>query len=72
MIKKLGLLALLILVLSGCGGIDNAVEIRTSFWSNDNSNITIEKGYQFKDFQKVYKDDECTITIKFNKKVEVK
>jgi hypothetical protein len=59
----------LTLFLSGCDETQNYIEIVTGdIFIFDDSTVTIEKGYTFKDFTKEYKDNECVVTVKFQKK----
>lgn len=68
---KLLLVILLLLVtlgLTACGDVQDRVEIITGdTLTYDDVFINLDMDYNYQDYKKEYKDNECIITIRFKK-----
>lgn len=63
------ILVLITIMLSGCNDIQSRIDIITgNMFVFDDATVSIDKEYKFKDFSKEYKDNECIVTVRFNKR----
>lgn len=52
--------------LSGCGTRTENIHIdNRNIWKDSSTNIQIDKKYTFKDYQKEYTENGCTVTINY-------